>query len=167
MLDFRIKFDVKLYHKEEIMKKSREFNYFVFVFLMFTLLPSLVFAAGDKKVVGYINEACQYLADGEYDNCISSCNKAAAIDPACPAAYYVRGFAYRYKGDYDQAISDFNKAIQIDPKYAAAYYGRAKSYYYKREYDKACEDLYGAKRLGYKTEPEFLQELQKASGRKE
>ena len=89
------------------------------------------------------------------------------IDPLCAAAYYTRGFAYRYKGDYDQSISDFNKAIRIDSRYAAAYYGRAKSYYYKQEYDKAWEDLYKAKVLGCKVEDEFLRELRKASGRKE
>lgn len=167
MLDFWIKFVVKLYHKEEIMKKPREFNYFVFVLLMLMLLPSLAFAAGNKKVVKFINEACRSLSDGEYDDCISSCDKAAAIDPACPAAYYTRGFAYRYKGDYDRSISDFDQAIEIDPKYAAAYYARAKSYCYKREYDKAWGDLYKAKGLGHRIEPEFLQELRKASGRKE
>ncbi len=149
------------------MKKSRGFNCFVFVFLALTLLPSPVFAVGNKKVVKFLNEACQYLSDGKYDDCISSCSEAAAIDPACPAAYYTRGFAYRYKGNYDRSISDFNQAIEIDHKYAAAYYGRAKSYFYKREYDKAWEDLYKAKKLGCKVEPEFLQELRKASGRKE
>ncbi len=149
------------------MKKRREFNRFAFVFLALMLLQPLVFAAGNKNVVKFINEACRSLSAGEYDDCIASCHKALAIDPLCAAAYYTRGFAYRYKGDYDQSISDFDQAIEIDPKYAAAYYGRAKSYFYKREYDKAWEDLYKAKKLGCKVEPEFLQELRKASGRKE
>jgi tetratricopeptide (TPR) repeat protein len=134
---------------------------------MIMLLSSLTFAAGNKNVVNFINEACRSLSAGEYDESVSSCDKAIAIDPLCAAAYYTRGFAYRYKGDYDQSISDFNKAIQIDPRYAAAYYGRAKSYYYKREYDSAWEDLYKAKVLGCRIEDEFLRELRKASGRKE
>ncbi|MDP2943028.1 MAG: tetratricopeptide repeat protein [Candidatus Omnitrophota bacterium] len=149
------------------MGKSRGFNHFIPVFLMVMLLSALAFAAGNKNVVNFINEACRSLSAGAYDDCISSCNKAIAIDPACAAAYYTRGFTYRYKGDYDQSISDFNKAIQIDSEYAAAYYGRAKSYYYKREYDKAWEDLYKARGLGCKAEDEFLRELRKASGRKE
>src|SRR3990167_5870118 len=143
------------------MCKSRRFNHFILVFSIFMLLSSFSSAAGNKKVINFINEACRSLAAGEYDDCISSCNKAMTIDPLCAAAYYTRGFAYRYKGDYDQSISDFNKAIQIDSRYAAAYYGRAKSYYYKREYDKAWEDLYKAKVLGCKVEDEFLRELRK------
>lgn len=149
------------------MKKLRGFNYFILVFFIFMLSPSFTFAAGNKGVVRFINEACRSLSAGEYDGCVASCNQALAIDPLCAAAYYTRGFAYRYKGDYDQSISDFNKAIQIDSRYAAAYYGRAKSYYYKRQYDEAWEDLYKAKGLECKIEKEFLQELQKASGRKE
>jgi len=149
------------------MKKSRGFNRFIPVFLMFMLLSPLTFAAGNKNVINLINEACRALSAGEYEDCAAYCNKALAIDPLCAAAYYTRGFAGRYKGDYDQSISDFDKAIQIDPRYAAAYYGRAKSYFYKRQYDEAWEDLHKAKVLGCQIEDEFLRKLRKASGRKE
>jgi len=149
------------------MKKSRGFNRFALLFLIFMLSPPFAFAAGNKNVIKFINEACRSLSAGEYDGCVASCDKALAIDPFCTAAYYTRGFAYRYKGDYDQSISDLNKAIQIDPGYAAAYYGRAKSYYCKRQYDEAWEDLHKAEGLGCKAENEFLRELRKASGRKE
>lgn len=149
------------------MKKSYGFNCFMLTFLTFMFLSSFTFAAGNKNVVKFINEACRALSAAEYDDCIISCNKAIAIDPLCAAAYYTRGFAYRYKNDYDRSVSDFSRAIEIDPEYDAAYYGRAKSYYYKREYDKAWDDLYKAKGLGYKVEGEFLHQLRKASGRKE
>jgi tetratricopeptide (TPR) repeat protein len=149
------------------MKKSRGAGRIIPVFLMLMLLSSFTFAAGDKNVINFINEACRALSAGEYEDCAASCNKALAIDPLCAAAYYTRGFADRYKGDYNRSISDFNKAIRIDPRYAAAYYGRAKSYYYKRQYDEAWEDLHKAKVLGCRVEDEFLRELRKASGRKE
>ncbi len=149
------------------MKKTIGFNHFIPAFLIFMLLSSFTFAAGNKNVVNFINEACRALSAGEYEDCAASCDKALAIDPLCAAAYYTRGFAGRYKGDYDQSISDFNKAIQIDPEYAAAYYGRAKSYYCKRQYDEAWEDLRKAKVLGCQIEDEFLRNLRKASGRKE
>ena len=42
---------------------------------------------------------------------------------------------------------------------------RAIAFYYERDYDRAWEDLRKAESLGWKISPNFLQNLQKASGR--
>lgn len=131
----------------------------------------LLFSAGlafaetaDAKVIKFINEACRALSEGEYDNCISICERAIRANPHCAAAYYTRGFAYRYKGCYDEALSDFDKTIEIDPEYAAAYYGRAKCYFHKEDCENAWISISKAKKMGFKDiEASFLDELKRVA----
>lgn len=121
--------------------------------------------ANPQGVVNSITKACKYLSSGEYDKSIAASNEAIAMDPKCSAAYYSRGYAYRYKGEYKKAIDDFNRALDINPKYAEAYVGRAKVYYEKGEYEKAWQDVRQAEAMGAKIEPEFLANLKNASGK--
>jgi len=86
-------------------------------------------------------------------------------NPKDAQSYAYRGSAYLEKGQDDLAMADFNKALQINPKYTEAYYRRAKAYFKSKEYNKAWEDVRQAQKLGGKVDPEFLQELRRASGR--
>jgi tetratricopeptide (TPR) repeat protein len=97
---------------------------------------------------------------------ISDFTQALEINPRLAMAFYNRGTAYGKKGQYDQAISDFNKALEINPRYAEAYYSRGIAYYFKREYGKSWEDVGKAQSLGYQIDPKFLDQLRKASGRR-
>jgi len=48
-----------------------------------------------------------------------------------------------------------------------AYYNRGIAHYLKKEYDKSWEDVKKAQSLGCQINPKFLDELRKASWRKE
>ncbi|MDD5311154.1 MAG: tetratricopeptide repeat protein [Candidatus Omnitrophica bacterium] len=112
---------------------------FVTIILVFCNTPA--FAAGNKKVAQLLTQATRFLSAGDYDKTIKTCDDIASMDPNCPAAYYLRGFAHRYKEEYEIAIMDFTRALQIDPKYAAAYQGRALSYAYTGDFMAALADL--------------------------
>jgi tetratricopeptide (TPR) repeat protein len=71
------------------------------------------------------------------------------------------------KNQYDQAISDFSKAIQLMPWFGSACMNRARAYYFKRNYDKSWDDVKKAQELGYQIPAQFMDDLRKASGRKE
>ncbi|HAH20978.1 MAG TPA: hypothetical protein DCL49_08770 [Candidatus Omnitrophica bacterium] len=58
------------------------------------------------------------------------------------------------------------KALQINPEYASIYYNRAVAYFLIKEYDKSWQDIYKAKELKGNIDPEFLNALERASGRR-
>lgn len=71
------------------------------------------------------------------------------------------GLNYSKEGDYDQAIINSTNAIKIRPEYAEAYALRAIAYSYKDDYDKCRADINKAQELGYRFNPEFLENLKK------
>ena len=87
------------------------------------------------------------------------------INPRYAKAYNNRGIAFERKDEYDLAISDYKKATEINPNYAEAYYNRAMAHFDKKDYNKSWENVKKAQDLGYQINPEFLEELRKASGR--
>lgn len=116
----------------------------------------------------YFREAEKYYSQGNYDQAIANYNKAIQINPNDAKVYVNRGVAYASRCNYDQAIADFDKALQIDSNFAGGagiYYNRGVAYHYKKDYDKAWEDIHRAEKLGFKSDPEILAELKKASGR--
>jgi Tfp pilus assembly protein PilF len=119
-----------------------------------------------KDAKFYIDRAIAYGEKGQFDQAIDDFTKALEIDPKGADAYYFRGIAYANKNQHDQAISDYNKALEIDRKSAGAYYNRAIAYYSKKEYDESWKDIKKAEDLGYKIPPKFLENLRKASGRR-
>jgi tetratricopeptide (TPR) repeat protein len=122
---------------------KRLFNRKIWIFVSIALIfcNAAAFAVGNKKEAQSLTQATQFLCDGDYDKTIKACDDILKIDQNCPAAYYLRGFAHRYKEEYDLAIMDFTRALQIDPKYSAAYYGRGLSYAYTGDYKDALADL--------------------------
>ena len=123
------------------MKKIFVPKLWIFVSISLVFCNMAAFAVGNKKVVQLLTQASQFLSAGDYDKTIKTCNEITGIDPNCPAAYYLRGFAHRYKEEYELAIMDFTRTVQIDPKYSAAYYGRALSYAYTGDYQNALADF--------------------------
>ena len=116
-------------------------------FIALIMFNPAVFPEGNKKVAQLLTQASQFLCAGDYNKTIETCNDALKIDPNCPAAYYVRGFAHRYQEKYDLAVLDFTQAVAIDPKYTSAYYGRAISFAYLGDYKSALADFDAAIRL--------------------
>jgi tetratricopeptide (TPR) repeat protein len=116
----------------------------------------------------YNNRGVAYKHKGNLEQAILDYNKAIEIDSNFTKAYNNRGNAYLMKGNYDQAISDYSKAIEVNPYYTSddkAYYSRSVAYFNKGEYEKAWADVHKAEELGFKADPDFLEQLKKASGR--
>jgi tetratricopeptide (TPR) repeat protein len=116
----------------------------------------------------YYNRGLAYARHGQIDRARADFNKAAALDPRYGQGNAVAlnhlGVAWAKEGWLDFAISYFTKALEIDPRYAEAYDNRAKAYFVTKEFDNAWSDVRQAQRLGFKTEPAFLQALRQASG---
>ena len=105
--------------------------------------------------------------NGQYDQAITHYNKALAQNPSYAEAYVNRGIAHARQGKSDLAIADFNQALELNPNYAKAYYDRALAFSLKKDYGQAWENVHKAQALGYTVNPEFLEKLQRASGRSE
>jgi tetratricopeptide (TPR) repeat protein len=118
------------------------FAVFLFFIMSICIIPA--HSASTKDVIKLLTQASQFLCNNEYDKAIEKCGEITAIEPKCSGAYYLRGFAYRYKGEYDLSIMDFTQTLRIDPKYSAAYYGRAISFAYKQMYPEAIADFTSA-----------------------
>ena len=123
------------------MKRLFDLKAWILVSIILIFCNIAAFAAGNKKVAQLLGQATQFLSAGDYDKAIKTCDDILGVDRNCPAAYYLRGFANRYKKEYVIAIVDFTRAVQLNPKYAAAYYGRALSYAYTGDYGNALADL--------------------------
>ncbi len=119
-----------------------------------------------RDASAYNNRGLVYGKKGQYDQAILGFNKAIEIDPTDADAYINRGIAHVEKGRYEQAISDYTKALEINPRDAMVYIIRARAYYFQREYEKSWKDVEKAQYLGHRIDPEFLDDLRKASGRK-
>lgn len=130
----------------------------ILIFLALILLSchSAAYPAVNKKAIQMLTQATQLLCNNKYDEAIEKCNKILAAEPKCSGAYYIRGFAHRYKGEYDLSILDFTETLRIDPKYAAAYYGRAIAYAYKQMYRESLSDFSSAIRLDPKYTDAYL-----------
>lgn len=66
--------------------------------------------------LAHYNRAETFLAMGQYDEAISECSKAIAIDPLMDMGitYFLRGEIYEKTGKYMNAISDYCKVLIID-----------------------------------------------------
>lgn len=117
-----------------------------------------------KNAEVYYGFGCILTNRGEFDGAIEMYTKAVDLNPKYYEAYANRGLDYCNKEEYDKAILDFTKAIEIRPNEAQTYNDRAVAYFFKNEYSKCWDDVHKAQALGYNIHPEFLKNLQKASG---
>jgi tetratricopeptide (TPR) repeat protein len=115
----------------------------------------------------YNNRGYAYQSKGQYDTAIKDFDRAIELKPEIPEAYNNRGNAYNSKGQYDSALRDFNKAIEMNPHFASAYNNRAISHFLMKAYDRAWADLKMCRKLGGTPNPNFIEDLSKASGRSE
>jgi hypothetical protein len=123
------------------------------------------FETNPKDAEAYYNRGIAYANTGQHDQAISDYTKALELNPGYAEAYNNRGKAYSSKGQHDQAISDSTKALEMNPRHDKAYNNRGIAYFHKREYEKSWKDVEKAQSLGYQIDPEFLDNLRKASGR--
>jgi tetratricopeptide (TPR) repeat protein len=82
-----------------------------------------------------------YLNAKDYDNAVTTLDKAIDLDPKSVVGFNARGLAREGKGQHDEAIADYDRALALNPKYAAALINRANAYRGKGRDDQAIADL--------------------------
>lgn len=75
-------------------------------------------------------------------------NKAIALAPKFPYAYFNRGNILAERGSYHLALRDYDEALRLMPNLAEAYLNRGLIYIYTGEVQKGIEDLGKAGELG-------------------
>jgi tetratricopeptide (TPR) repeat protein len=111
----------------------------------------------------YNNRGNIYMAEGKLERAIADFNKALEINPNYATVYCNRGLAYENQGNLQRAILDYSRAIEINPDFAQAHYIRAIANFKKQEYGDSQRDLDRAQTLGYKIDPDFVEQLKQAS----
>lgn len=116
----------------------------------------------------YYNRGNAYARKKMFAEAIDDLDKAIELSSnkeMTALAYYNKGLVYQNKGDFSQAIVNYTKATGYNPSYAPIYKNRAVVYFSMENYDKSWSDVHKAEELGLKCHPQFIKELQKASGR--
>lgn len=106
-----------------------------------------------------------YLDTGMIDEAISLYKQAVKAHPDDSFLCFHLGEAYAMNEQYKEAITEYNKAISINPMDPETQYRLAESYYETEQYEKALEHATQADELGYITDPEFMINLKKKTGR--
>jgi tetratricopeptide (TPR) repeat protein len=111
----------------------------------------------------YLKRGKVWIKKGEYQRAIADLNRALALDPNKPMAYYYRGTAWRLQRRFRKAVEDYTRAISLK-KNPAFYYHRSQAYTRMGMVDKAVADMEKAVRLSphrrqYRTRLEYLKSL--------
>ncbi len=115
----------------------------------------------------YFCRADSYFEKGEYDKAITDCSQAISLKPDYSDALLTRGNCHYNKRMYEKAIEDYTQVIGLCPGYLSAYSNRAKSYFCLKDYTKAWADVKKCRETGGTIDDSFLEQLRKASGKKE
>ncbi len=124
----------------------------------------------DELAQAYFKRGGEFLVNLQYDKAIADYTQAFELAPLAPrvaGVLYGRASAYRAVGKNHLAIADYTILIERDPKDFLAYKERACAYYDMKDYENAWKDVKTIRSLGHDVDSDFLQKLQKASGRKE
>ena len=113
----------------------------------------------------YDNRGVAYAQEGSYPRAIADFTMAIANNPKDAAGYNNRGHAYAGQGNLTQAIADYTKAIENNAFYVKAYNNRELAYYKLEKYDKVWSDVHTVQAIGGTVDPDFIEELKKASGK--
>ena len=81
--------------------------------------------------------AVLYAQSNQYDDALTTLDKAIAIDEALASLYNSKGNVYLRLGKQDEAIAQYKKAIYYNKQYAAAYSNLGNAYYNKNQLDQA------------------------------
>jgi len=68
-----------------------------------------------------------FAAEQDYENALTSCDKAVEIKPDYHAAWYNRGVALSDLGRKEEAIQSYDKAVDIKPDLHEAWYNRGRA----------------------------------------
>ena len=106
------------------------------------------------------------IGEDKFDAASIAFEKARSLDPDDAYPYFGLGMCLSTRGQLDEALASLKKAIEIDPSDAGFYENRAGIYAKRKQYAEAWEDVRAATQLGRKMNPDFIKDLEQASGRK-
>jgi Tfp pilus assembly protein PilF len=89
----------------------------------------------------YFARACEKINNGEFEDAITYCTKAIAINPNHACIYQNRGVAKQLLGNFVGAIEDYNISLKIDPNQSETLFNRGCSSFYLGNDNEAVEDL--------------------------
>jgi len=121
--------------------------------------------AAKNYAQAYANRGAAFYNSKEYLPAIKDFTQAIALEPGAAKLYLYRANAARDFGGLNEALDDYNRAIQLQPDFAAAFAERAVAYYQMQEFEQAARDVNKALQLGFAVNPQFVEFLQKATGR--
>lgn len=84
--------------------------------------------SANKTINNDLENAKQFLSNGDYDKAIDAANNVIASDPNSAEAYSIRGFARALNGNTEQGLIDTKYAYELDTNNVANYYNMAMVY---------------------------------------
>ena len=114
---------------------------------------------------GYYNRGMARMTVNQFPEAIDDFDEAIRRQPDFAEAYANRGWSKERMGRHERAMADYERAIELKPDFATTYYYRATAYTSDGQYDLAWRDVEACERLGGQVNPQFLDELRKASGK--
>ena len=106
-----------------------------FILLLLLICPAVT--AYDELAIKNFNEGIYFYNISQYENAIASYDRAIAINPDYPEAWYNRGISLNKLGRYSEAVSSCDKAIAMYPNIADAWYNRGLALYELERYSDA------------------------------
>lgn len=118
-----------------------------------------------EQALPYNNLGVAYFDVRRYDRALENYNLALSYDPNYASAYNNRGNALAMQGRFKEALPDFTQAVTLKPDYGQGYYNRSLTYANLGLYEQAYKDLVVSGQLGYKANPQYVQQLQQIMGK--
>jgi len=115
----------------------------------------------------YVNRGKLYQMQGKLDQARQDLDRAIELAPNNVGGYVARGMFEADIGDLRGAISDYNTALMIQPDNPVIYGDRAAVYYAQKDYSRSWQDVHKVESLGSGIKTQYLQALEKASGREQ
>ena len=87
----------------------------VLICVLLVPLPGRAQEGEPPNATEYLYDALQASRLAQWDDALELANKAIALDPRSPNAYYVRGQAYDFRREFDKALKDYNLVLAMEP----------------------------------------------------
>jgi tetratricopeptide (TPR) repeat protein len=96
------------------------------------------------------DRADNYAQEGNLDKALHDLNRAVALAPKDPWAYFKRGMVQLSLANYKKAVADMGSAIELNPEGPLFYFARGQIYlHHLNDQEKGLADLQHGCRLGH------------------
>ncbi len=116
-------------------------------------------AANPNFEGAYSNLGVLYSATGKPEEAMEAYKTAIKINPSFENAYYNLALLYSNAEKLDEAVAMYKKALELNPDHPQANNNIAMVYYKMKQYDLAIKHIDKAAGVGFKVDPQFLEQL--------